>query len=182
MGLHDRQPAQHQRARGLDPRQRVRGARRREPRQSPHQGRVAGLQVDAVQEFAPCGADGCQAGENDALVRRVSGTLTVACFLDKKGCPPGSKFRFRKRIGRYGFAFIPAASRATRSRCLHLHRPTRRADPKGAPVALRPRPAERAQRGPRPGRAGLRAGAGLRVLLGAPDRILGPDADLFGPC
>jgi len=65
------------------------------------------FKVDAVQEFGVCGADGCQAGENDNLARRVTGTLTTACFLDEVGCPAGSKFRFRKRQGRFGFAFIP---------------------------------------------------------------------------
>ena len=69
------------------------------------------FKLDTVQELAPCGTDGCQTGENDLLLRRVSGTLTVACFLDKPGCPVGSKFRFRKRKGRYGFVFVPVRSK-----------------------------------------------------------------------
>ena len=50
--------------------------------------------LDAPQEFAPCGADGCQAGESDLLARKVTGTMTVPCYLDKKGCPVGSRFRY----------------------------------------------------------------------------------------
>ena len=66
------------------------------------------FKIDGVQEFALCGTDGCQPGENDSLARRVNGTLTTACFLDRRGCPQGSKFRFRKRVGRFGFAAIPS--------------------------------------------------------------------------
>jgi len=50
--------------------------------------------LDAPQEFAPCGSDGCQAGESDLLARKVTGTMTVPCYLDKKGCPVGSRFRY----------------------------------------------------------------------------------------
>lgn len=52
--------------------------------------------LDAPQEFTPCGADGCQAGENDLLARTVTGTMTVPCYLDAKGCPVGARFRFKK--------------------------------------------------------------------------------------
>jgi hypothetical protein len=45
-----------------------------------------------ITNFAPCGSDGCQAGESDQLVRRVQGTFDVPCYLDQVGCPPGSKF------------------------------------------------------------------------------------------
>jgi hypothetical protein len=48
--------------------------------------------VDRVTEFAPCGADGCQAGEDDEIRRRVEGTVEVPCYLDQVGCPPGSRF------------------------------------------------------------------------------------------
>ncbi len=70
-------------------------------------GKPPAFSIDSVQDLAPCGADGCQPGENDLLARQVTGTLTTACYLDKPGCPPGSKFRFRKRRGRYGFVFVP---------------------------------------------------------------------------
>ena len=77
-------------------------------------GRPPAFKIDAVQDFAPCGGDGCQAGENDLLLRKVSGTLTTSCWLDKTGCPAGAQFRFRKRVGRFGFAFFPVRKGATR--------------------------------------------------------------------
>jgi hypothetical protein len=49
--------------------------------------------VTSVENFSPCGTDGCQEGENDELARLVKGTVTVPCFLDQPGCPPGSRFR-----------------------------------------------------------------------------------------
>jgi hypothetical protein len=49
--------------------------------------------VDKVTGFAPCGNDGCQAGENDVIQRRVEGTVQVPCYLDQPGCPPGSRFK-----------------------------------------------------------------------------------------
>lgn len=52
--------------------------------------------LDAAQDFGPCGTDGCQDGENDLIVRTVTGTITVPCYLDKAGCPVGSRFRFQK--------------------------------------------------------------------------------------
>jgi hypothetical protein len=48
--------------------------------------------VDAVTEFAPCGPDGCQPGEDDQIRRRVEGTVEVPCYLDQPGCPAGSRF------------------------------------------------------------------------------------------
>jgi hypothetical protein len=48
--------------------------------------------VDKVTSFAPCGNDGCQTGENDAIQRRVEGTVQVPCYLNQPGCPPGSRF------------------------------------------------------------------------------------------
>lgn len=74
-------------------------------------GKAPGFSIDAVQEMAVCGGDGCQAGESDDIARRVTGTMTVACYLDRKGCPRGSKFRFKKRVGRFGFAFIPVRTK-----------------------------------------------------------------------
>ncbi len=52
--------------------------------------------LDAPQEFAPCGTDGCQPGENDLLARTVTGVMTVPCYLNRTGCPVGSTFRYRK--------------------------------------------------------------------------------------
>jgi hypothetical protein len=53
--------------------------------------------VTSTQNFTPCGADGCQEGENDLLARIVKGTVTVPCFLDQPGCPPGSRFALDDR-------------------------------------------------------------------------------------
>jgi hypothetical protein len=50
--------------------------------------------VTTVTNFAPCGSDGCQAGEDAELARRVEGTVVVPCYLDQPGCPPGSRFNF----------------------------------------------------------------------------------------
>ena len=50
--------------------------------------------VTEVEDFEPCGADGCQEGEDDDLARRVTGRVLVPCYLDQPGCPPGSKFAY----------------------------------------------------------------------------------------
>lgn len=50
--------------------------------------------VSATTDFAPCGTDGCQDGEDDRVLRRVEGQLVVPCYLDQPGCPPGSRFRY----------------------------------------------------------------------------------------
>jgi hypothetical protein len=60
-------------------------------------GRAPRFSVERVQTFAPCGVDGCQAGESDDLARRVDGSFRVPCFLDRRGCPPGSRFRLSRR-------------------------------------------------------------------------------------
>jgi hypothetical protein len=49
--------------------------------------------VTKITFFGPCGSDGCQAGEDDILERRVEGTVEVPCYLDQPGCPAGSRFR-----------------------------------------------------------------------------------------
>ena len=49
--------------------------------------------VTSVETLDPCGDDGCQDGESDDLARLVKGTVTVPCFLDQPGCPPGSRFQ-----------------------------------------------------------------------------------------
>ena len=48
--------------------------------------------VERVTEFAACGTDGCQAGEDPDIRRRVEGTVEVPCYLDQPGCPAGSRF------------------------------------------------------------------------------------------
>jgi hypothetical protein len=56
------------------------------------QGASPQFAVTGIEEFAPCGGDGCQAGEDDELLRIVTGNVTVPCFLDQPGCPTGSRF------------------------------------------------------------------------------------------
>ncbi len=48
--------------------------------------------ITQVTDYAPCGADGCQAGEDPDIRRRVVGTVDVPCYLDQPGCPPGARF------------------------------------------------------------------------------------------
>ncbi len=56
-------------------------------------GRSPGFTLDKVTDFPACGDDGCQAGEDDLIRRRVEGHVTVPCYLDQPGCPPGSRFQ-----------------------------------------------------------------------------------------
>jgi hypothetical protein len=42
--------------------------------------------VTGVQDFTPA--------QNANIGRRVTGTVTVPCYLDQPGCPPGSRFHF----------------------------------------------------------------------------------------
>jgi hypothetical protein len=56
------------------------------------EGGVPPYTISSVTNFAPCGEDGCQAGESDQLIRRVQGSVTVPCYLNRVGCPPGSRF------------------------------------------------------------------------------------------
>jgi hypothetical protein len=53
--------------------------------------------IGQVTNFTPCGSDGCQAGENDDIVRRVEGTLNVPCYLNRPGCAPGAQINFASR-------------------------------------------------------------------------------------
>ncbi|MFL5845353.1 MAG: hypothetical protein ACJ762_11715 [Solirubrobacteraceae bacterium] len=47
--------------------------------------------VTSVEEFTPA--------QNDKIVRRVTGTFEVPCYLDQPGCPPGSKFNLSPTTG-----------------------------------------------------------------------------------
>jgi hypothetical protein len=60
------------------------------------QGGAPSFSVDpgGVTDFAPCGTDGCQSGEDDRIARQVTGHFVVPCYLDGPGCPPGSRFLF----------------------------------------------------------------------------------------
>ena len=53
------------------------------------QGAPPPFRVTRVTEFTP--------QENSGVARRVEGTVTVPCFLDRPGCPPGSRFRLDRR-------------------------------------------------------------------------------------
>ena len=57
-------------------------------------GRAPEYTITSVTDFAACGTDGCQDGEDAELARRVEGTVKVPCYLDQPGCPPGSRFNF----------------------------------------------------------------------------------------
>ena len=118
LGLHGRQPAQHQRARHLDPRQRVRRAGRLEPRQPPHQGRVAGLQ------------DRLRAGTRAVRRRRLPGGRERRAaaprlrHADRRLLPrqEGLPARLRSSASASaraatGSSSCPCAARATPSRC-----------------------------------------------------------------
>ena len=48
-------------------------------------GRAPSFRVTSVEDFTPA--------QNALVSRRVSGEVDVPCFLDKPGCPPGSRFR-----------------------------------------------------------------------------------------
>jgi hypothetical protein len=48
--------------------------------------------VTRIENFVPCGTDGCQDGEDDNMGRRVTGTIAVPCYLNAPGCPPGGRF------------------------------------------------------------------------------------------
>jgi hypothetical protein len=50
------------------------------------EGAAPAFQVTEVQNFTPQG--------NARLLRRVTGTFTVPCYLDQHGCPPGSGFHY----------------------------------------------------------------------------------------
>jgi hypothetical protein len=58
------------------------------------QGEAPGFTVTSSTDFAQCGADGCQDGENDQLARRVEGRFEVPCYLNAPGCPPLSQFAY----------------------------------------------------------------------------------------
>jgi hypothetical protein len=50
------------------------------------QGRAPAFRITSVTDFTPA--------ENANLARRVEGEVTVPCYLDQPGCPPGSRFHF----------------------------------------------------------------------------------------
>ena len=56
---------------------------------------LADLKVDgAAPEYAVSNVTDFTTEENDRIARRVEGTVTVPCYLNAPGCPPGSKFLY----------------------------------------------------------------------------------------
>jgi hypothetical protein len=55
-------------------------------------GATPGFSVNEVIDFATCGDDGCQDGEDEQMSRQVSGTFMVPNFLDSDAGGPGSGF------------------------------------------------------------------------------------------
>lgn len=49
--------------------------------------------------FAECGNDGCQEGEDDRIARRVEGRIFVPCYLDSPKCAPGGRFQLNPATG-----------------------------------------------------------------------------------
>src|SRR3954447_14335026 len=49
-------------------------------------------QIDGITDFAPCGDDGCQAGESNKLRRIVRGRVLVPCYLSTLECAEGGSF------------------------------------------------------------------------------------------
>ncbi len=47
--------------------------------------------VDEVTELAPCGADGCQDGEDPNVAREIRGSFTVPCYMEPD-CDAGGRF------------------------------------------------------------------------------------------
>ena len=50
------------------------------------QGRAPSFSISSVQNFTPA--------QDPLIARRISGTFTVPCYLDKSGCPPGSRYHY----------------------------------------------------------------------------------------
>jgi len=50
--------------------------------------------VNEVIDFATCGDDGCQEGEDEQISRQISGTFMVPNFLDTDAGGPGSSFYY----------------------------------------------------------------------------------------
>ena len=83
------------------------------------QGTAPGFAIDpgGVTEFLPCGADGCQDGEDDQIQRRINGTFTVPCYLTN-GCQPPATFALDSagnptRQGNYTANFVCIVPRET---------------------------------------------------------------------
>ncbi|HYP48616.1 MAG TPA: hypothetical protein VEQ61_08275 [Thermoleophilaceae bacterium] len=56
-------------------------------------GRSPEFTVTKVTEFTPCEPGSCAPGQDPSVARRVEGRVTVPCYLNQPGCPPGSRFQ-----------------------------------------------------------------------------------------
>ncbi len=59
------------------------------------QGRAPSFAVTQTTNFTPCAPAGCKTGQSNDLIRQVQGRFLVPCYLDKAGCPSGSRFLYR---------------------------------------------------------------------------------------
>ena len=128
LGLHRGEPRGPQRPRAPDPQRGVRGARRRRPRPTscPRAASRSSSPNPDLPDDLPdeAEADG-RRDLGDSI--RISGNISVPCFLNAPGCPPGSEFDSARTACR-------SASRATRARERRLR------DPEDAAAGpLRPR-------------------------------------------
>ena len=55
-------------------------------------GRSPSYAIGQVTDFAPCDPSGCTAGQDPDLLRQVTGTFDVPCYLNTPGCVPGGVF------------------------------------------------------------------------------------------
>jgi hypothetical protein len=60
---------------------------------------TSGTDADGSWDYGTCAQATCTdaeraAGKDSRIARRITGTLTVPCYLDQPGCPPGSRFRY----------------------------------------------------------------------------------------
>jgi hypothetical protein len=53
------------------------------------EGRPPGYAITSVEDLTPA--------QDPLIARRISGTFTVPCYLDARGCPPGSRFHYSSR-------------------------------------------------------------------------------------
>ena len=113
--------------------------------------------VDKVIEATP--------EQEPNVFRRVEGKVTVPCFLNAAGCPPGSRYD----LGPDGLPRRIAGQHLRRA--LRLQHPALR-EPRqaGAPVAVRARPVRRRRRGGRPQRGGAGQRERRARLRGGLDR------------
>jgi hypothetical protein len=60
---------------------------------------TSGSDTDGTWDYGTCAQATCTSAEHDAgkdseIARRITGTLTVPCYLDQPGCPPGARFHY----------------------------------------------------------------------------------------